>query len=284
MFACVAMLSVAVVTPARAETTAPSTMSSLLETLKSLMAKVADLQVQLATVKGEVSIALKDGLTQGSTDDDVKKVQELLASDSTIYPSGKVTGFFGKMTGDALKKFQQKHGLPETGVIDAETKALLDSYLEERKGDHTKKGFLQSSDMMQKVHDKLCGDGTTTPRMMPPRGGDHMSSSTMMRDHKEHMGTGSSTRPARMEGERGNMMQHMMHFCADKKGGMKDKMPKMPPMMMPCDKVASSSTTGGENHPMMLKFCNDHKPGDMMKKMQEMHNKEMGGGGAGEER
>lgn len=45
----------------------------------------------------------------------------------TAYLRGKPDGIFGKNTSDALKKFQEKNGLPVTGKPDNETIALLSS-------------------------------------------------------------------------------------------------------------------------------------------------------------
>lgn len=66
--------------------------------------------------------------------DDVKRLQQILAKDKTIYPEGLATGFFGPATERAVKAFQKKQGIvtegtPETtgyGAVGPKTaKALL---------------------------------------------------------------------------------------------------------------------------------------------------------------
>ena len=137
--------------------TAPSAnMASLLATLKTLMAKVAELQAQLGLIKGQVHTALKDGLKEGMTDEDIRKIQELLASDREIYPAGKVTGFFGPMTTEALKRFQKKNGLEVTGQINAETKALLEEYRKEKMTNHPEGGFMKAPGIMMKMRQNMC--------------------------------------------------------------------------------------------------------------------------------
>ncbi len=136
-----------------AETTTATTMS---DPLKALMTKIAELQAQLAALRGEVREVLKDGLKEGMTDEDVKKVQELLATDKEIYPAGKVTGFFGPMTKEALKRFQEKNGLEVTGEINAETKALLEEYRKEKKMHTAPEGFMRAPGIMQKMRDGVC--------------------------------------------------------------------------------------------------------------------------------
>jgi hypothetical protein len=56
-------------------------------------------------------------LKVGSRSEEVKKLQEILKDDSTIYPEGLITGYFGSITEKAIRKIQVRCGLPETGVI-----------------------------------------------------------------------------------------------------------------------------------------------------------------------
>ncbi len=145
-------MGVVLVPSAHAETTSGSAM---LEQIKVLMAKLEELQKQLATLRGEVRDVIKDGLREGVTDEDIKKIQEILATDSVIYPEGKVTGFFGPLTKEAVKRFQTRHGLEVTGVIDAETRDLLEEYLSERHGGKIPPGLLRAPGIMKKVEDRF---------------------------------------------------------------------------------------------------------------------------------
>ncbi|QQR65283.1 peptidoglycan-binding protein [Candidatus Kaiserbacteria bacterium] len=119
----------AVVVPgAQAATTSNEAM---LEQIKVLMAKVEELQKQLSTIRGEVKSLIKDGLEEGMTDTDITKLQELLATDPTIYPEGRKTGYFGPLTKEAVMRFQTRHGLEVTGKVNGETRDMLEEYLRE---------------------------------------------------------------------------------------------------------------------------------------------------------
>jgi len=61
----------------------------------------------------------------GSRSEEVKIIQEILKSDPEIYPEGYVTGYYGSLTEKAIKKFQKKCGLPETGILDENTEKCL---------------------------------------------------------------------------------------------------------------------------------------------------------------
>ena len=64
-------------------------------------------------------VAFTTSLESGSTDADTKgqvsRLQKMLAMDATIYPEGKVTGYFGPATDKAVKAFQTKHGIAKAG-------------------------------------------------------------------------------------------------------------------------------------------------------------------------
>lgn len=59
----------------------------------------------------------------GSKSEEVTKIQTRLKSWG--YFSGDVTGYYGTETTKAVKKFQKKHGLKETGVADSKTLELI---------------------------------------------------------------------------------------------------------------------------------------------------------------
>lgn len=64
-------------------------------------------------------------LTRGMKGDDVRDLQELLAQDPSILDSSNVTGFFGPLTEEALRKFQKKHGIEAIGVFGPKTQAKI---------------------------------------------------------------------------------------------------------------------------------------------------------------
>lgn len=57
-------------------------------------------------------------LRRGVENPDVKRLQELLSQDAEVYSEGLITGFFGDATEAAVKRFQAKYGLEETGIVD----------------------------------------------------------------------------------------------------------------------------------------------------------------------
>ncbi len=61
-------------------------------------------------------MSLSGTLSFGSQGEDVTKLQQFLAKDSNIYPSGLVTGFYGHATEDAIQRYQAAHGIVATGT------------------------------------------------------------------------------------------------------------------------------------------------------------------------
>ena len=74
---------------------------------------------------------LKNQLRRGMGGDEVRDLQEFLAEDHDVYPEGLITGFFGPMTENAVRKFQRKHGIDAVGEIGPKTRARIHELLEE---------------------------------------------------------------------------------------------------------------------------------------------------------
>lgn len=146
------LVGAAIVPSTQAATTSNEAM---LEQIKMLMAKVEELQKQLSTIRGEVKSLIKDGLEEGMTDADISKLQELLATDPTIYPEGKKTGYFGPLTKKALERFQARHGLAITGKVDSETRDMLEEYLHEGFGGKIPEGLLKAPGISKKMEDRF---------------------------------------------------------------------------------------------------------------------------------
>ena len=60
-------------------------------------------------------ILITRSLTRGSLGNDVKSLQQFLASDTSLYPEGIVNGSFGPKTLAAVKRFQEKYGIAQKG-------------------------------------------------------------------------------------------------------------------------------------------------------------------------
>lgn len=80
---------------------------------------------QPSPVAQVVSPVFNKDLVRGQTNDDVKRLQELLAGDKDLYPEGVVSGFFGPATERAVKRFQAKYGLLQVGRVGPATRAKL---------------------------------------------------------------------------------------------------------------------------------------------------------------
>lgn len=72
-----------------------------------------------------VSAVFSGDLQFGMTSGDVRRLQELLSQDTSVYPEKKVTGYFGPATRAAVRKFQAKHGLPTVGRVGPATRAKI---------------------------------------------------------------------------------------------------------------------------------------------------------------
>lgn len=72
-----------------------------------------------------VSPVFNKTLKYGMTSDDIKRLQELLASDPEIYPEGIVSGWFGQLTRKAVMAFQKKYGIEQVGIVGPQTRAKI---------------------------------------------------------------------------------------------------------------------------------------------------------------
>lgn len=113
-----------------------SLIQQLQEQIKTLQTKIEALRQAQTEVKGagqEVTETLKliRQLSQGMTGDDVKALQAALTADPNIYPEGLITGYYGSLTVQAVKRFQKKWGLEQVGWIGPKTLKKINQILEE---------------------------------------------------------------------------------------------------------------------------------------------------------
>lgn len=97
--------------------------------IRALQQKTVELRIQQ---RDQVSELAKN-LRQGSTGDDVKILQALLAADPEVYPEGLITGLYGPLTTKAVKKFQSKHGIEQAGVVGPKTLKKLNEFFKENR-------------------------------------------------------------------------------------------------------------------------------------------------------
>jgi peptidoglycan hydrolase-like protein with peptidoglycan-binding domain len=108
---------------ASAETSSVDAMLAQLKLLQDRIAALTSAQTTVQTAKSDVLASLKliRGLRQGMSGEDVSALQAILASDTETYPEGLVTGFYGQLTANAVKKFQMKHGIEAVGFVGPKT-------------------------------------------------------------------------------------------------------------------------------------------------------------------
>src|SRR3989338_8291581 len=108
----------------------PSTADQLRAQTEALLARVQQLQAQLAT--GGSAPAGSTGaeydssscpligrsLKRGASGDDVMRLQQFLARDPSVYPEGLASGFYGALTESAVKRWQEKYNIVSSGSPD----------------------------------------------------------------------------------------------------------------------------------------------------------------------
>ncbi len=68
---------------------------------------------------------LTASLYVGVRNDAVRQLQEFLAQYKEVYPEGLITGYFGKITEAAVKKWQTQNGIEAVGIVGPKTRAKL---------------------------------------------------------------------------------------------------------------------------------------------------------------
>lgn len=106
--------------------------------IEQLQQQIKDLQDQLAKLKAEVAevkeqIIFTKNLRRGLSDEEVKELQKFLSQYREIYPEGLVTGYFGSLTEKAVKKFQEKNNIPQTGLVGPLTREKINEFATEKK-------------------------------------------------------------------------------------------------------------------------------------------------------
>src|SRR3989344_3632668 len=119
-----------------------NTIDELRSQIQALLAQIVSLQEQISRMSSttpptpscvaptyNLYLGLKDDETEGQ----VTGLQKFLARYPDIYPDAQITGYFGPLTEQAVKRFQAKHGIvssgsPETtgyGVVGPATRAKI---------------------------------------------------------------------------------------------------------------------------------------------------------------
>ena len=157
----VAVLILPMMSFAEATTTVtplPGATAEQIATLNRLYTQIVALQEQLKQLQAQVSglqseLKLTKRLYMGSKDDEVKTLQQLLSTDTEIYPEGLITGYYGPLTMKAVMKMQMKAGLPVTGQLDDHTIARINEILRDGAGRSGKipPGLLRAPGILKKL-------------------------------------------------------------------------------------------------------------------------------------
>lgn len=108
-----------------AQTTSTTSASVLVGQIQSIQTQINSLKQQ----QQQYLATLQSTLAQGSAGEQVATLQALLASDPSLYPEGIVSGFYGRLTADAVKRFQKKNGIDQVGFVGPKTLKKLQEFL-----------------------------------------------------------------------------------------------------------------------------------------------------------
>jgi type II secretory pathway pseudopilin PulG len=107
------------------------------------MAQIRVLQQQLQNILqqqrqavGEIRelLRVERTLVRGTQGEDVRALQETLATDPDIYPEGIVSGFFGPLTEAAVRRFQARFDMEQAGIVGPQTREHINYILENGAG------------------------------------------------------------------------------------------------------------------------------------------------------
>ena len=122
-------------TPAASSASLQALIEQLQNQISTLRAQIeaaakAKAQVQQTAVEVKDTLKLIAQLREGMTSEDVKLLQVVLAADPDIYPEGRVTGYYGRLTAQAVKRFQKAHGLDQVGNVGPKTLEKINEALQ----------------------------------------------------------------------------------------------------------------------------------------------------------
>ena len=97
--------------------------SSTKATRNALKTEIKETRADIKQTQKELKFIRS--LSRGMRGDDVRDLQELLAQDPSIFSANFITGFFGPLTEEAIRKFQKKFGIEAIGIFGPKTQAKL---------------------------------------------------------------------------------------------------------------------------------------------------------------
>lgn len=179
------------------------TLDEAISKIDSMIAEMTQLKAQLLTLDttGSVSVTTptptvqgaqsKDVLTMdlsyGATNEDIARIQRLLATDPDIYPYGVDSGFFGPKTQEAIRNFQSRFGLDTVGVIGPATTALLEVFLAAYPDENYPANVLSQSVPTGQTSNTDAADTAAQPDPTPTSVSNKYSSITIDEDEMEFL-------------------------------------------------------------------------------------------------
>jgi len=108
--------------------------------LQAQLEAVMQAKQEIKETAGEIkaTLQLMRQLQYGMTGEDVKLLQEILATDPDVYPERLITGYYGNLTRNAVKRFQKLAGLDQVGRIGPKTMSKINELLTEGAGNSGK--------------------------------------------------------------------------------------------------------------------------------------------------
>jgi len=91
----------------------------------SFLAALSAVALVLVFASSVYADMLTRELQFGMTGNDVAELQTFLAADSTIYPEGLITGYFGNLTRAAVMRYQARFGIAQVGRVGPITLASI---------------------------------------------------------------------------------------------------------------------------------------------------------------
>ena len=111
----------------------PALLQKLQDTITALKKQIADILTRNGgqIPNGNVCVALHTNLYFGVLNDgDVRCLQQFLKNQGAdMYPEALVTGYFGNLTTSAVRRFQKKYEIPETGFVGPVTREKINALL-----------------------------------------------------------------------------------------------------------------------------------------------------------
>ena len=131
-FGSIALVSADTATTTDTTVALQAQITQLLQQIDQLKAQLANLQKSNTDLQNTVTaLQITNRLSRGSRGDDVKHLQEVLATDKDIFSKDNITGYYGPMTEQAVKYFQKHFGIDPIGVVGPITLEKINELLKE---------------------------------------------------------------------------------------------------------------------------------------------------------